>query len=174
MAEEGNSRILIFNNAAAKANGADADNVLGQPDFTTASVQTSASGLYSPVGVFADNATDTLWVADRDNARVLRYSGGAVSGYWLTVQKNGAGTVTSSPAGISCGLSCGFSFSPGQSVTLTATPASGSTFAGWSGACAGTGQCVVTMDAAKSVSATFHTTFKPSIIQAVHQLLLKK
>ncbi len=174
VAEEGNSRILIFNNAAAKANGVDADNVIGQPDFTTSGGKVSASGLYSPVGVFADNAAGALWVADRDNARVLRYSGGAVSGYWLTVQKNGAGTVTSSPAGISCGLSCGFSFSPGESVTLTATPACGSTFAGWSGACAGTGQCVVTMDAAKSVSATFHTTFKPGIIQAVHQLLLKK
>ncbi len=174
VADSGNDRILIFNNAAAKANGVDADNVLGQPDFTTNVAKTSASGLYSPVGVFADNAAGALWVADRNHARVLRYSGGAVSDYLLTVQKSGAGTVMSSPAGISCGLSCGFSFNPGESVTLTATPASGSTFAGWGGACVGTGQCVVTMDAAKSVSATFHTTFKPSIIQAVHQLLLKK
>jgi hypothetical protein len=42
------------------------------------------------------------------------------------------------------------------SVTLSATAATGRTFAGWSGAgCSGTGTCVVTMDAAKDVTATF-------------------
>jgi hypothetical protein len=40
-------------------------------------------------------------------------------------------------------------------VTLTATASAGSTFTGWSGACTGTGSCVVTMSAAKSVTATF-------------------
>ena len=38
-------------------------------------------------------------------------------------------------------------------VTLTATPNAGSTFAGWSGACSGTGTCVVTMNAAQTVTA---------------------
>jgi hypothetical protein len=41
-------------------------------------------------------------------------------------------------------------------VTLTATPATGSTFTGWSGACTGTGTCAVTMDAAKNLAATFN------------------
>src|SRR6185295_8217484 len=40
-------------------------------------------------------------------------------------------------------------------VTLTASAAAGSTFAGWSGACAGTGACQVTMSAAASVTASF-------------------
>jgi beta-lactam-binding protein with PASTA domain len=40
-------------------------------------------------------------------------------------------------------------------VTLTATPAAGSTFAGWSGACAGTGLCNLTMSADQTVTATF-------------------
>ncbi len=44
----------------------------------------------------------------------------------------------------------------GTSVTLTPTPAAGSVFAGWSGACTGTGACVVTMNAAQSVSAVFN------------------
>jgi cellulose 1,4-beta-cellobiosidase len=77
--------------------------------------------------------------------------------YALTVAKagTGSGTVTSSPAGISCGATCSASFASGTSVTLTATAASGSTFAGWSGACTGTGACTVAMSAAQSVTATF-------------------
>src|SRR5205823_11441025 len=47
------------------------------------------------------------------------------------------------------------SYQQGTQVTLTATPANGHTFAGWSGACTGTGSCVVTMSAAQSVTATF-------------------
>ncbi|MER2562694.1 MAG: hypothetical protein ABTQ32_18350 [Myxococcaceae bacterium] len=78
----------------------------------------------------------------------------------LTVAKagTGAGTVTSSPAGLSCGATCVSSFDLGSVVTLTASPASGSTFAGWSGpgiSCPGTGDCTVTLAAAASVTATF-------------------
>jgi alpha-tubulin suppressor-like RCC1 family protein/uncharacterized protein (DUF2141 family) len=43
-------------------------------------------------------------------------------------------------------------------VTLTATAVNGSIFAGWSGACTGTGTCQVTMSAAKSVTATFNAS----------------
>jgi hypothetical protein len=79
--------------------------------------------------------------------------------FTLTVAKSGAGagTVTSTPSGISCGTTCSASFASGTVVSLTAVPDSGSTFAGWSGACSGTGACSVTMDAAKSVSATFNS-----------------
>lgn len=85
--------------------------------------------------------------------------------YVLTVAKigTGAGTVTSSPVGISCGTDCSESYSPGTVVTLTATPASGSTFAGWSGNCTGTSACSVTMSAAKNVTATFNPAITASI-----------
>jgi uncharacterized repeat protein (TIGR02543 family) len=79
--------------------------------------------------------------------------------YALTVSKTGtgSGTVTSSPAGISCGSDCSESYASGTSVTLTAAAASGSTFAGWSGACTGTSStCTVSMSAAQSVTATFN------------------
>ena len=76
--------------------------------------------------------------------------------YDLSVQKagGGAGTVTS-PAGIDCGVACSGSYAAGTVVTLTASPATGSSFAGWGGDCSGTGNCTLTMGAARSVSAEF-------------------
>jgi 5-hydroxyisourate hydrolase-like protein (transthyretin family) len=80
-----------------------------------------------------------------------------ISNPTLTVLKSGtgSGTVTSSPAGINCGSDCSESYDQGTSVTLTATPASGSIFGGWSGACSGTGTCVVIMNADIAVTAAF-------------------
>ncbi len=73
-----------------------------------------------------------------------------------TVAGNGSGTVTSTPSGINCGGDCSELYNYGTVVTLTATPSAGSTFSGWSGAgCSGTGPCNVTMDMAKTVTATF-------------------
>ena len=76
-------------------------------------------------------------------------------GFVLTVSKSGAGTVISSPAGIDCGATCSSSFNAAASVALTASASAGSFFAGWGGACSGIGACNVTMDATKSVTATF-------------------
>jgi hypothetical protein len=82
----------------------------------------------------------------------------------------GVGTVASSPSGIACGATCSASFQSGTQVTLSATPAIGSTFAGWSGAgCSGTGTCSVTISAATAVAATFveDTTGNLTLVAAV-------
>jgi len=76
----------------------------------------------------------------------------------VTKAGTGAGTVTSAPAGINCGSTCSANYSTGTSVTLTAAAGSGSTFDGWSGACSGTGGCVLAMTAARNVTATFSTS----------------
>jgi phospholipase C len=73
----------------------------------------------------------------------------------LSVQASGGGTVSSNPAGINCGQACTASFSNGAQVTLTATPAANSYFAGWSGACSGTGACNMTLTQNTSVIAKF-------------------
>jgi uncharacterized repeat protein (TIGR03803 family) len=73
----------------------------------------------------------------------------------LSVTESGIGRITSTPSGIDCGRTCTASFAAGTQVTLTATPAIGSSFVGWGGACSGTGTCTVTMNADQSVSATF-------------------
>jgi hypothetical protein len=69
---------------------------------------------------------------------------------------SGSGTVTSAPAGISCGAICAHAFTFGGSVTLTAAPAAGSSFAGFSGGgCSGTAPCDLTLDRDLAVTATF-------------------
>lgn len=88
-------------------------------------------------------------------------SGGSGSGVTLRVTKSGTGSgrVTSSPSGIDCGSTCSRSFSSGTNVTLTATPSTGSTFAGWSGGgCAGTGTCALTLNSSTTVTATFNSS----------------
>src|SRR5262249_23762119 len=75
--------------------------------------------------------------------------------FTLTVSTRGNGDVTSVPAGINCGTDCSESYAAGTSVTLTPIPGPNFNFVGWSGDCTGTGSCVVTMDAAKAVIATF-------------------
>src|SRR5690606_19073410 len=76
---------------------------------------------------------------------------------------NGSGTVVSQ-AGISCSISdgaqsgaCSMTLMHGTQVTLVATPATYSKFAGWSGACAneGSAQCTTDMTSARTVSASF-------------------
>ena len=75
----------------------------------------------------------------------------------LDVTRNGTGTgsVTSSPGGINCPSSCSHNFNHGTSVTLTATPATGSLFDHWSGDCSGSGSCVLAMSQDRTVVATF-------------------
>jgi cellulose 1,4-beta-cellobiosidase len=105
---------------------------------------------------FRVQAVDAAGSATSAQAQATTQAG---TNFTLTVSKagTGTGTVTSSTGGINCGSTCSASISSGTAVTLTAAAASGSTFAGWSGACTGTGTCLVTMTAARTVTATFNT-----------------
>ena len=89
-----------------------------------------------------------------------------VQNYTLSVsrQGTGSGTVTSTPSGINCGSTCSASYAAGTSVTLTAQPTSGSNFTGWSGACTGTSSCTVSMDSARSVTASFTAAATPRLV----------
>jgi hypothetical protein len=77
-----------------------------------------------------------------------------ISGLSVSVAGAGGGTVTG--PGVACPGDCSQSYLNSAAVALTATPAAGSTFAGWSGACSGAAlSCNLTMSASKSVTATF-------------------
>ena len=91
----------------------------------------------------------------------------------VTVHKtgNGKGTVTSAPAGISCGGTCSHAFTYGSSVTLKAKASSGSSFGGFTGACTGKSTCSVTANQARSVTAKF--TLKNCVVPKVKGKSLK-
>jgi hypothetical protein len=74
---------------------------------------------------------------------------------------DGEGRVTAAGTALDCGDSCSVAFDLGQSVVLVATPAPGSTFTGWSGACSGIADCALTLAGETSVTATFVTTRVP-------------
>jgi hypothetical protein len=108
-------------------------------------------------------------------SKVVTVTASAPPSFTLGVSRQGpgSGVVTSAPAGIACGSTCSASYPQGTTVALTAQPAAGSSFAGWSGACSGTGACNVTMDAARNVGARFEVAnFTLSLVKTPLGLIL--
>jgi hypothetical protein len=118
----------------------------GTATFSTASL---SIGSHSITAVYGG---DSNFATSKSSVLTQTVNASSVS---LSVSIAGNGTVTSSPSGVNCTSTCSPSFPAGTAVTLTATAGSGSYFSGWTGACSGTGSCVVTMNSAQSVSATF-------------------
>jgi hypothetical protein len=81
----------------------------------------------------------------------------AATQHTLTANKVGSGKIVaaSAPGGIDCGSDCSEVFNANTVMRLAAFPDPGAYFSGWSGACSGTGDCLVTMNAAKAVTGTF-------------------
>jgi hypothetical protein len=120
---------------------------IGVLDQTGANITSVEFSLTSCTGTCTDFAVDT------PSLNVPNITSFPLA---VTLTGSGSGSVTSAPGGITCPSACSANFGSGTSVTLTATPSSGSTFAGWSGACSGLSTCSVSMTAAKAVTATFN------------------
>lgn len=73
----------------------------------------------------------------------------------VAVAKTGTGAGTVSGGGLDCGAQCSVPVGRGASVLLAATPASGSAFVEWLGACSGSGSCTVTATGPVTVTARF-------------------
>jgi pimeloyl-ACP methyl ester carboxylesterase len=151
----------------------------GTLQLTATPRDASGNAMSGQVVIWSSSNTSAVSVApgglvtgvDAGLATVMATSGGktgaatvTVPSHTLEVSREGAGkgTVTSLPAGIDCGSACLGGFAAGKVVALTAFSAAGSAFAGWSGACTGTGStCEVTMTGTKGVTAAFDTLIRP-------------
>jgi alpha-tubulin suppressor-like RCC1 family protein len=88
--------------------------------------------------------------------------------YSLVVTVTGSGTVHSAPgADVNCSGGCSQSFNVGSSLSLSAASNFGSYFTGWSGACAGTGNCEVLMSQNQPVGATFTADTTPPVMSGM-------
>jgi hypothetical protein len=90
--------------------------------------------------------------ADADKSVAVTFGAGF---FRLTAHVSGKGRVSSTPGGISCSTTCSASFAYGKPVRLSAAPARGWRFTGWSGDCHGSSACVVKIARASAVRATF-------------------
>ena len=116
------------------------------------------SAFIPQVATAADGSATAVWARFDGSNNIVQSASTAQPSPTLSVEKDGTGTgtVTSDPAGINCGTDCSEDYLSFTTVTLTATPDSGSSFTGWSGGgCSGTGTCEVTMLEATTVTADF-------------------
>jgi hypothetical protein len=113
-----------------------------------------------------NGSTHSIAVKFGSTPTTLTWSPRSVTCRSLSVSKagTGVGTVTSNPAGISCGSDCSESYPANTSVTFTASPGSGSTFGGWSGA-ADCSDGIVAVSGNTSCVATFRAAVRLIWIQ---------
>ena len=87
----------------------------------------------------------------------------------LSVTVSGEGNVAGGGGAINCGsngTSCAAGFAVDTTVTLTATPTTGASFTGWSGACGGASTtCTIVLAESRSVTATFGRGTAPLTVQ---------
>lgn len=155
--------------------------ILGQLSFNAANFKVSSntctgktlqpvancmlSVSFSPLSTGLKNVSISIPSNDPNSANtVVTLSGTGVLPV-LAVVKSGTGSgVVSNGSSISCGSTCSASFMTDTVTTLTATPDSNNVFTGWSGkGCSGTGACTVTMNADKTVTATFNKNYSLNV-----------
>jgi streptogramin lyase len=182
LVDEGNSRIMVFNNAATLANGANADNVLGQPDFTSSSapVPPTASSLSFPNSMYVDNTSNQIWVADAGNNRVLRFDVqvGAVTG----VRETFAGQLPSQfalsqnyPNPFNPGTKITFALKRTEFATVTVYNLLGQGVATlFEGTAAAGQQYVLTFNAANLPSGVYFYTLRSAGLNETRKMMLMK
>jgi hypothetical protein len=150
-------------------------------DVQMFTLSSGTPGLLTATGDYCGGTVVSATLTTNTSAGGISSSGAAVTGYMtanvvcftgsssggatspvltLTFAGSGAGTVTSSPLGLSCAspTPCLSQFGSGTLVTLTATPTGSSTFGSWLNcdSSASTNPCTVTVIANQTVTATFN------------------
>ena len=119
------------------------------------------------------------WHGDCEGSSPLCQISGATSDVYITaefiqtqtlsINRTGAGLISSDPLGIQCGVQCSAVFPKSTQVSLTATADLGWRFTGWGNACSGLGVCQTTLTGDQTIAASFMelptyplTVFRPA------------
>jgi len=149
---------------------------------TNAVLSVADAAAVAPVAVAINPSTNKIYVANSGSNNVSIFDGEAIpQKFTLAITKSGTGngSVVSADGAINCndvGAACWAGYSPGTFVAISAATGTGSTFAGWSGACTGTdaNSCNITMNSDQIVIATFNGPPPDFVIQAAAASLTVK
>jgi hypothetical protein len=158
---EGTGTGSVTSNPAGITCGGDCSEVYDDGTEVTLTTEADAGSVFS--GWSGDpDCSDSMVTVNADKTCTAIFT---LEQHTLTVVKAGAGsgTVTSNPAGITCGGDCSEVYDDGTEVTLTAAADAGSVFSSWSGDpdCS---DSMVTMNADKTCIATFTLICIPDLI----------
>jgi hypothetical protein len=152
----------IYYERSGNACGASVSLIRKPPDGSAAVLHTFPDGIDGGYGYVQERTDGTLhWFFVQVKCRSGRWDiYKVIDSFNVSVSKQGTGIggVTSDPVGIDCGVDCQATFHGGTTVTLTATPDTGSVFSGWSDPSCGTNaSCPVILESDVSLTATFET-----------------
>ena len=99
VADYANHRVMVFD-ASTLTDGENAVNVLGQPNFTSATAATTQAGMRNPQGISIDPVSNRLFVADTSNHRVTVYDVATITDGENAVNVLGQANFTSGSAAI--------------------------------------------------------------------------
>lgn len=132
---------------------------------TSVALNATPSGLSSFTGFTGACAGATCTVAALTgvtNSVTAQFTAPPTLAVTAGTGSQGGGTITTTPAGVSCTLSnsatsgtCVSAYAINSSVTVTQVPTNGSVFVNWTGACTGSGSCVVPMSSNKALQAVY-------------------
>lgn len=126
-------------------------------------------GIPCRVGHPDEGLVQLSYGAAQGDGRAITLTCASTNLFTLTVTNNGSGIVAGDV--LTCATTrCSVGVAPGRVVTLTASPAAGYRFTGWSGDCTGLATCQVTMSADRAVSATFTRTWRLQVDVIVRPL----
>jgi alpha-tubulin suppressor-like RCC1 family protein len=140
IASDGEFSLALLSDGTVRSWGLGEYGELGDPPNIERAAPGPVSGL-AGVSAIGAGELDSVAVIGPTQALQLSFAGA------------GAGAVGTQ--GLRCSADCAGRFAQGQVVVLRAQPNAGTGFAGFSGACAGTGPCEARMDTDQSATATF-------------------
>jgi DNA-binding beta-propeller fold protein YncE len=173
-------RVLRFD-VGSITNGEDADEVYGQPNFTTDGAATTQDGLDNPRGIAVDPVSHTVSIADQANSRVLFYSSlseiepsdvtvSVLPSFSFNVAGYNAGTcnganiteTTSTSTAMNLRPAVGGNATAGQTLTISSNGAEGYTvFTRYSGTLASAGATIPDLASDNATPAAFPTSGTP-------------